>query len=151
MEIEHVVRQHKCILVDTAPFIYFIEQHERFGSISRNLFRLIDQKDDVKCIASVITLTEVLTKPLALGREDLVEAYRSALVDSWTVALYPVDELIAEKADELRAMHNIRTPDAIQLATAIENNATLFVTNDNGIPKLEDENIEIAVLADFTE
>lgn len=37
---------------------------------------------------------------------------------------------LAIKAAELRAKYNLRTPDSIQLATAIEYNADYFLTND---------------------
>jgi predicted nucleic acid-binding protein len=41
---------------------------------------------------------------------------------------------IAEGAARLRAAHNIRTPDAIQMATAMHAGASSFLTNDNRLP-----------------
>lgn len=149
MDIAEVVGQHQRIMVDTAPFIYLIEEHKEFGGISERLFSLIEKTTALTCIASVITLTEVLSKPMQAGRDDLVEAYRSVLVDSGALMLCPVDDDIAEKAASLRAQFGIKTPDAIQLATAIENNASLFVTNDRGIPELD--GLKLVVLADFVE
>ncbi|MFQ6003635.1 MAG: type II toxin-antitoxin system VapC family toxin, partial [Candidatus Zixiibacteriota bacterium] len=43
---------------------------------------------------------------------------------------------IAEEAARLRAAHNIRTPDAIQMATAIQAGASFFLTNDDRLPAL---------------
>jgi predicted nucleic acid-binding protein len=37
---------------------------------------------------------------------------------------------IAEEAARLRAKHNLRTPDSIQIATAINAGAMSFLTND---------------------
>lgn len=48
----------------------------------------------------------------------------------------PVSETIAEKAAQLRATHGLRTPDAIQLATAISSSAAFFLTNDDRLPSL---------------
>ena len=43
---------------------------------------------------------------------------------------------IAEEAARLRAAHKIRTPDSIQLATAINGGASFFLTNDDRLPEL---------------
>ena len=43
-----------------------------------------------------------------------------------------VEQLVAR----LRAFHKIRTPDSIQMATAIKMNATYFLTNDLRLPSL---------------
>jgi predicted nucleic acid-binding protein len=37
---------------------------------------------------------------------------------------------VAERAADLRARYNVRTPDAIQLATALEAGCDAFLTND---------------------
>jgi predicted nucleic acid-binding protein len=44
--------------------------------------------------------------------------------------------LEAEEAAHLRAFNNIRTPDSIQMATAINEGATIFLTNDLRLPSL---------------
>jgi predicted nucleic acid-binding protein len=53
-----------------------------------------------------------------------------------------LDEGIAEGAAELRARHNLRTPDAIQIATAIRSGTSWFLTNDAELANLS----EISVL-----
>jgi predicted nucleic acid-binding protein len=42
----------------------------------------------------------------------------------------PVSQSIAEEGAKLRASYAIRTPDAIQVATAIQAGARFFLTND---------------------
>jgi predicted nucleic acid-binding protein len=58
----------------------------------------------------------------------------------WLEALstMPITAAIAEQAAKLRAEHNLHTPDAIQLATAIEAGASHILTNDVGFPKRPD-------------
>ena len=41
-----------------------------------------------------------------------------------------VSSAIAEQAAQLRAGHNVRTPDAIQISAALDAGATYFFTND---------------------
>jgi predicted nucleic acid-binding protein len=98
-------------------------------------------------MTSVITLVEVLTHPLRLNQPEIADKYRTVLVDSKNIILHPIDTLVAERAAELRARHQLKTPDALQIAVSLENNATLFITNDKQLKKVED--IEIAVLSDW--
>jgi predicted nucleic acid-binding protein len=56
---------------------------------------------------------------------------------------YPV----ARRAAELRAIHNLRLPDAFQLASAIEHGATHFVTNDARLKRVGE--IRVLVLEDY--
>lgn len=47
-----------------------------------------------------------------------------------TLSSYEMGLDVAQKASELRAVERIKSPDAIQLATAMLYGATLFLTND---------------------
>ena len=44
----------------------------------------------------------------------------------------------AAERNELRARHNLRTPDAIQIATAIRSGASWFLTNDAELANLSE-------------
>jgi predicted nucleic acid-binding protein len=68
----------------------------------------------------------------------LAEEYRNVLLQSPALTAVPLDEGIAEEAAGLRARHNLRTPDAIQLATAIRSGASWFLTNDAGLANLSE-------------
>jgi hypothetical protein len=46
----------------------------------------------------VLTLQEVLVKPLREGQDDLAQKYRQVLTNSANVTLYEVDQLICETA-----------------------------------------------------
>ena len=54
--------------------------------------------------------------------------YKSVI--SKNILLYPLSEEIAEKAAYLRARYKFATPDAVHIATAIEEGATAIVGND---------------------
>ncbi len=86
-------------------------------------------RGDFWIATSFIALVEVLAHPLREGRPELAEEYRNILLQSAELTAIPLDEGIAEEAANLRARHN-RTPDAIQLATAIRSGASSFLTND---------------------
>jgi len=141
------ITTHQRIMCDKAPIIYFIEDHSIYGRVSEELFRFVSINSDVHLFSSVITLTEVLTQPLRKSRFDIAEIYRDFLLNSVNFNLYPVDAIIAEKSAEIRARYSIKTPDAIQIAVAVENNASLFITNDAVLKKIDE--IEVFVLSDY--
>lgn len=147
MGIDEAIRNHRQIMCDTAPIIYFIEEHEVYGPVVDTFFGIIRDATEYRVFSSVITLTEVLTQPLKQSRNDIVEKYRDFLLNSRNFQLYPIDSIIAEKAAELRSRYSVKTPDAIQLAIGIENNATLFITNDKNLKNIAE--IEVMVLEDY--
>lgn len=81
------------------------------------------------------------------SKGDIVKKYRQFLLNSSNFIVYSIDPIIAEKAAELRAQYGIKTPDAIQFAIGIENNGTLFVTNDRDLKKIK--GIEVLVLEEY--
>jgi len=89
-------------------------------------------------VTSFVTLLEVLVHPLREGRPELAEEYRNILLQSPALTAIPLDEGIAEGAAELRARHNLRTPDAIQTAAAIRSRASWFLTNDAELANLSE-------------
>ncbi len=50
---------------------------------------------------------------------------------------------VARKASDLKALHRIKTPDAIQVATAIFHGATGFLTNDRIFERVKETEVLI--------
>ena len=120
----------KTVFLDTAPLIYFIEGHSAYQLILSRLFDFND-KGGFSFVTSSVTLLEVLVKPLREGQKAIAEQYRDILTTAPGIEIFDVTTDIAEQAAQLRAKYNVRTPDAIQLATCIELGADYFLTNDN--------------------
>jgi predicted nucleic acid-binding protein len=134
------------ICIDTAPFIYFIEKHEKYLPLLKPLFTEISS-GNIESITSTVTLLEVLVHPLRTGNKSLAEKYREVLLYSDGLTTFEVLNEISEKAAELRAKYSIKTPDAIQIATAIFHKADRFLTNDPDLKKVTA--IQILVLDDL--
>jgi len=132
--------------LDTAPLIYFIEQNEAYLSLVHDFFRAMSQ-GNFQVVTSTLTLTEVLVHPLRSGHPELPDQYREIILDQENLITVPVSVEIAELAAQLRATKNLRTPDAIQIATAIEGGATFFLTNDLRLNVVEE--LKILVLDDL--
>jgi predicted nucleic acid-binding protein len=118
--------------VDTAPLIYLIEENQTDLPFVQAFFEAVD-RSEFRVTTSVLTLTEVLVHPMRQGDHDLADQYRRILLHANQVTI-PVSDLIAEEAAQLRAQHGLRTPDAIQLPTAIRSGASSFLTNDARLP-----------------
>ena len=121
--------------LDTAPLIYFIEENPTYLPIVGRFFEAVD-RGEFRVVTSVLTLTEVLVHPLRHGDHNLADQYRRILLQANQITMVPVSESISEEAAQLRAKHGLRTPDAIQLATAIRSGAASFLTNDSRLPTL---------------
>ena len=50
---------------------------------------------------------------------------------------------VVERATELRARYQVRTPDALHLATAIESSAVAFLTGDAALKRCTELNIQV--------
>ena len=134
------------IFLDTAPFIYFFEQHpDYFPAIEMLFDRLYET--DAQAITSIITYIELTTQPARRGKAQLVRKYRDYLTNSENISLFPLDLSIADQAVELRAQHHFKTPDAIQLGTAIACGADYIITNDKEWQRVEE--IQVVMVGDL--
>mgnify|MGYP002715619340 CR=1 FL=1 len=134
----------KSIALDTAPLIYFVEENPHFLTHVQPFFQALEQ-GEFTAMTSTLTITETLVKPFQLGQIDLADIFRAVLAEY--VEIVPVTAEIAEAAARLRADHNLRTPDAIQVATAITHQADFFLTNDVRLGRLRQ--LETLVLSDL--
>jgi predicted nucleic acid-binding protein len=136
----------KVVGLDTAPIIYFIERHPLYVDMMRSFFQAV-QRDECAVVTSTMTLLETLVMPLKQGNINLAHQYRNILFKTRGHTTFWLSPPIAEEAARLRASYNIRTPDAIQMATAIFGGASFFLTNDIHLPSLP--NLKTLVLEDL--
>lgn len=122
--------------LDTALFVYYIEENEAFLPLVASIF------EDVaagrrEVVTSSLTLLEVLVVPFRSGNLALAERYETYLSRSRGVRLVDIGRAELRMAAQLRALHpSVRTPDALQLATALSAGCRSFVTNDRVLPSV---------------
>lgn len=121
--------------LDTTPLIYFTEENPTYIEVVDPFFKAVGNGELI-VITSVVTLLEVLVRPIRDGNSGLAQRYRDFLLNSNNVTTRLLSRKIAEEAARLRAFHKIRTPDSIQMATAIFGGASFFLTNDVRLPSL---------------
>jgi len=129
--------------LDSAIFIYHFEEHPRYKALCAEVFDLMEA-GAIQVVTSTVTLIEVLVQPLTKGAQELSSRYEQYLQFGPSLTLRSLDPDLALRAARLRAHYQIRTPDAVQLAAAIEFGARLFLTNDDRLRKVTE--IEVVVL-----
>jgi predicted nucleic acid-binding protein len=146
LKLRRAVEKHKIIGLDTAPFIYYIEDVAPYTDLLDPVFTLLEN-DTVRAVTSTVTFAEILTKPFADKNFSLADEIKFTLKSFSSLCVSLIDEKLAEAAALIRARYMIRLPDALQLAAAIQGDATLFLTNDKKVKKLDA--IQVLVLSDF--
>jgi predicted nucleic acid-binding protein len=123
------------VALDTAAFIYFIEEHPLYLPALLPIFAAADS-EELTIVTSAVTLLEVLVVPYRAGNLPLANRYEALLNRSRGVRLRKIDRGLLRAAAQLRASTGVRTPDALQLAAALSEGCTAFVTNDRRLPSL---------------
>jgi predicted nucleic acid-binding protein len=121
--------------VDTAPYIYYVENHPTYANKVDAIFQVVEAQS-IEIKTSAITLTETLMKPIQASDQPLIDTYHELLTETDYVELVSITPELAEKAAHLRARYNLRTPDALHLVTAIESGCDAFLTNDLGLKRV---------------
>ena len=146
MKIDDALLNINFIGLDTSPFIYFVEQNPLYVDVMREIFKSITN-ENLQASSSVISLTEVLVQPLRQNNQKLADEYRDLLFNGANFQLFSLTASIAETAAEIRAKYNLRTPDALQIATALENKCDAFLCNDKDLKRVSE--IRVLVLDDL--
>lgn len=121
--------------VDTAPLIYFTEENPQYIHEITPFFKAIGS-GEITVVTSIVSLLEVLVHPIKSGNADLTKKYHELLFKTEGLKTIDVTQEVAEEAARLRASYNIRTPDAIHIASAIKAGADYILTNDIRFPSL---------------
>jgi predicted nucleic acid-binding protein len=135
------LRRHQRIALDTSIFIYQLEANERYVALTDSVFSWLERPGH-EAVTSTITMTELLVPSYRDNDEAKVDAFYSLLSTYPNLNWVAPDLETADLAAKLRALYRLRTPDALQGATALRAQATAFITNDPVFARLR----EIGVL-----
>lgn len=129
------------IFIDTAPFIYLVENHPVFAKKMKTLITdAIVNGEEI--ITSVVTISEYGVKPTRENRPDLIKKFEELLA-RLNVEVLIIDQSAARKAYELRAKYQfLKGMDAFQLALSINEKCHRFITNDKRLKKISEISID---------
>jgi predicted nucleic acid-binding protein len=141
------IPEGELVALDTAVWIYEVEANPSFAPIVNPFFR--DRLAWGRNLAgsSLLALGELLVQPLAVGRADLVNQYRSYFTTTANFSVWEVSRQVVERAAALRAKYRLKMIDAVHVATAILNRAPLFRCNDRDLRRVTE--LKILVHSDY--
>lgn len=142
MKITDALKGVQRLYIETAPLIYYVEEHPNYIAKMDAIIEAMDHAG-LTAVSSVITLTEVLNQPMKMSNQKLEQEYRDILVNSGSYQLVAINIQIAEAAAGFRARYGLRTPDALHVASAISTACDAFLTNDTGIKRVTELSILI--------
>ena len=128
-------RSARILGLDTSAFIYHLEDHPVYAPRVGTIFREIE-RGHARGVTSTLTFLEVLVGPYRAGDQARRVALSGLLASFPGVSWIALDLAVADRAASLRGRYRLRTPDAIQLATALDAGADAFLTNDQQLSRV---------------
>lgn len=93
-------------------------------------------------VASRLARLECRSKPLRAG-DTATLAQFEVFFAGVELTLIEVSATVIERATDLRAKYNLKTPDALHYATAVEVGATVFLTGDRTLARCSEVPVEV--------
>jgi len=123
------------LFLDACALIYRFEGAAAFRSAATTLLaQLSAQQPSVELVVSRLSVLECRVKPLREGDAVLLRRYDDFFA---TVHIVELSAEVVEAATHLRARYGLKTPDALQAASAFAaSERALFVTADAGFAKV---------------
>jgi len=138
----------KIIALDTMVFIYLLEGDERYKDEAEKILTEVEA-GLVSAVTSIVSVIEVLSAKKLIDQVRLREEISRFFQESEGLVVLPVNWEVGKVASELRRENqSLRTPDSIQLATAIVAGASVFVTNDLKLKNLKIRGLKIRGVKD---
>lgn len=137
------LKRHRRIALDTSIFICHLEANAACADMAAEVFAWLERSTHT-AVTSSLTMTELLVPPYRAGNEALVNQYYGLLSLFPHLEWVAPDLAIADAAAQIRALYRLRTPDALQAATAVCRGATAIITNDAAFARVPQ--IEVGVL-----
>lgn len=128
------LNKFKRVGIDTNFFIYYFQKHPLYGPIVKNIFNIFLERQTL-LIASILTLTEILSFK---SSQALLANLEKEITLITNLQLTEVNNEIAKEAARIRRGYGFALVDAIQLATAVKNNAEVFITNDKKLQRFKE-------------
>lgn len=132
--------KRKIVGLDTPIIIYLLERNPNYFKKVYDIFKNIET-GKYQGVFSIIGMIELLTGPKQKIRPDLVTRYQLYLSAYTDLAIIDVMKPIMELSAHFRSAYNLKTPDAIHLATASWFGVDEFITNDKAMQKVKEVNV----------
>jgi predicted nucleic acid-binding protein len=117
-------------------FIYQLQANSRYVAMTDEIFSWLERVDS-SAVTSTITMTELLVQPYRDADRELADLFQGLLSTYPNLTWVAPSLDIADLAAQFRAAHRLKTPDALQAATAVSAQATGLITNDSVFERID--------------
>ncbi|MBO0798451.1 MAG: type II toxin-antitoxin system VapC family toxin [Blastocatellia bacterium] len=124
--------------LDSSPIIYLVEQVQPYASELRRKL----SAQGLVLITSELARLECRVKPLRNGDTALLQDFDDYFANS-IAEIVPLTRDIIDRATEIRAQYNFKSPDSIHLAAAVVAKCDVFLTNDHRLNRFTAVSIEV--------
>ncbi|MDI7267226.1 MAG: type II toxin-antitoxin system VapC family toxin [Myxococcota bacterium] len=128
--------------LDACTIIYLVEGVEALQRQVKERLEHVRARPDASLVTSRLARLECRTGPLREGRTGLLGTYDEFFAAA-DLCLAEVSAAVIERATDLRARYRLCSPDAIHLATAIEQRADVFITGDKRLRSVVEVPVEL--------
>lgn len=130
------------VYLDSCCIIYLVEATTPFHAALSA--RLATHRSDPasRLLTSRLSRLECRTRPLRDRDSALLAAYDAFFLAD-RLLLVDVSAPVIERATDLRARYRLRTPDALHLATAIQETADVFLTGDAALARCTEIRVDL--------
>ena len=131
------------LFFDACVVIYLIEAKEPFcRQLQEKIQHITRNNPDARIAVSRLSILECLVNPLRDQDNKIIEQYRSFFARQELVIIDLLPEVV-EKALWMRVNYNLRTPDALQAACALElpHGKSFFLTGDKTFKRVTELNV----------
>ena len=142
MKIADMLQQYTRLLIDTAPLVYFVEQHPQYVQRVTPIFQALDV-GTIQAVTSPITLAEALVQPYRQGQVPMQQAFINTITRGHHTRFVAIDDTLSREAAQLRSRYNLSLTDAFQVAVAMAAGCDAFLTNDYGLRRVSEVSIVI--------
>lgn len=132
------------LYLDSNAVIFMHEGPTAFQSAIAKILALLQQTGPALFLTSRLARLECRIHPLKNADATLLQLYDD-FFDADRLELLEVTPPIIERATDLRVKYGFKTPDAIYLATAIEHNATVFLTGDAKLKRCTELQVDVFI------
>lgn len=127
------------VYLDTNIVIYTVEQIPSFGPKARTRLATARAAGDILMISD-LTRMECLVGPLKSGDAAVEADFHTFFGVTNVVA---ITSAVCDRAARIRATHNFKPLDALQLAAAVEHGASIFLTADARLGSFTGVTVEV--------
>jgi len=130
------------IYLDACSIIYLVEAESPFHAVVVRRLLQYQTNPASRLLTSRLSCLECRTRPIRENDRRLLASYEK-FFGANRMLIVEITAEIVESATTLRARHGFKTPDAIHLASAIEEKADVFLTGDSSLARCPDIAVEV--------